>query len=186
MPKDTRTTPEKIKLYIKYIKEGFTKGEAKVRAGYNKTTKTVDIEKTQTYREEVARLAELDKIEKHNDGIQDDTGKEAEEILAQLKTAQSAKANLMVAMHNQGITNETIARRLYDLLMARKERYYNGQKVVESEVDPNAVRNALDMIFKILGSYAPVKVDTRVEHDLSKIEELPEKELDDILRGMLK
>ncbi len=205
-----KNTPlEKARIYLMEVQKGTSKVKARELAGYSKSTRERDILNSKAYKKALEELdvgkgrknGETTKAQKYLEkrvegktkkdaaleaGYSKSTAENAKEKIESTQEFQDARGNLLESMDKAGITNDVIAQRLYLMLMQREQRMYNGKMIVEKEVDVSAANAALDKILRILGSFAPKKVEGRVVHDLSNIKALPERELDNVLSQMIK
>ena len=89
--------------------------------------------------------------------------------------------------HKLGIDKKLILSRLFDLLSAKKQVFFNGMEV--GEVDDNAsVNKAIENILKIMGDFAPEKSEVIIEEtdvDISKFTKEERKEYKDKLLRQL-
>lgn len=89
--------------------------------------------------------------------------------------------------HKLGIDKKLILTRLYDLLSAKKQVFFNGEEV--GVVDDNAsVNKAIENILKIMGDFAPEKKEITIDDesvDMSKMTDEEKKEYKDkLLRSL--
>ncbi len=113
------------------------------------------------------------------------TALKAKEKIESTQEFECHKGVIWGEMQKQGITMELIVQRLKQLLEKQESYFYQGKDIIGTQPDPRAVGKALDMIFKILGVYAPVKIETKKKQDLSNVRAMSERELDEVLSEML-